>query len=149
MTTPAPPEGPAFAPHARLTLAGARRAVAAAENAAAARRVSITVAVTDEGGHLLQLSRMDGVHTATIAVAIWKARTAAAFRRPTAVFAEQLAGGAVGLVAMPDLVPFPGGVPLVSGTAVVGAIGVSGAAPQVDEEIARAGAAALATEEKP
>jgi glc operon protein GlcG len=49
------------------------------------------------------------------------------------------------MVALPDFTPLRGGVPIVVDGQIVGAVGVSGAASaQRDEEIALAGAAALA-----
>ena len=46
------------------------------------------IAVVDDGGHLIYLQRMDGTQTGSIDVAIGKARTSMAFKRPTKVFDE-------------------------------------------------------------
>jgi glc operon protein GlcG len=100
--------------------------------------VRVSLAVTDDGGHLLGFLRMDGVHTATVDVANAKARCAAAFRRPTRLFAEQLAQGNMALLTIPGLITLPGGLPLTLSDHVVGAVGVSGASPDVDETIATA-----------
>ncbi|WP_082767161.1 GlcG/HbpS family heme-binding protein [Bosea sp. PAMC 26642] len=105
--------------------------------AAAARMgVAVSIAVVDTGGHLAGFLRMEGVHTATVDVAQAKARSAAAFRRPTRVFAQQLAEGNSTLLAVPGCVPLFGGVPLVRSNRMVGAIGISGASPDDDDAIA-------------
>lgn len=127
-----------------LTLAAARRVAAAAEADAAKRGLGVVVAVVDEGGTLLVLERLDAAQVASVDVAIAKARTAAIFRRPSRVFEQQVASGRVAALALPGASALIGGLPLEYAGRVVGAIGVSGDSPQVDEEIAAAGAAALA-----
>jgi glc operon protein GlcG len=104
----------------------------------AARRcnVCVSLAIVDAGGHLLGFLRMSGVHTATTEVAQAKARSAAAFRRSTRSFAQQLADGNLALLAVPGCVPLPGGIPLLHRQRMIGAAGVSGASPDVDEAIA-------------
>jgi glc operon protein GlcG len=49
----------------------------------------------------------------------------------------------VAAIALPGATPLQGGLPIVVDDEVVGAIGVSGNTPQEDEDIARAGLAAL------
>ena len=99
--------------------------------------------VVDDAGTIIQLSRMDGAQVGSVNVGIGKARTAALFRRPSRVFEEQIKNGRVAALALADATPLQGGVPITIGGAVVGAVGVSGDSPQVDEEIALAGAAAV------
>jgi glc operon protein GlcG len=127
-----------------LLLAGADAVIASAKAEAARRGVAVTIAVVDRAGHLVALARMDGIHVGTVAVATAKAKGAALYNRPTSVFATGLAGGSTALLSLPDLVAFPGGVPLLAAGTPVGAVGISGAAPDVDEAIANAGAASLA-----
>jgi glc operon protein GlcG len=80
---------------------------------------------------------------ASVDVGIGKARTAAIFRRPSKDFEDQVRNGRVAALALPGATPLQGGVPLLVDGQVVGAIGVSGNTPQEDEDIAKAGAAAL------
>lgn len=122
----------------RLPQARVEAVLAAGAEAAREHRAAVTLAVVDDGGHLLGLMRMDGVHTATVEVAIAKARSAAAFRRPIKLFADQLAAGNLALLAIPGCVPLQGGVPIRPDGRIVGAVGVSGAAPEVDEAVAQA-----------
>jgi glc operon protein GlcG len=126
-----------------LSLAAARAIIGAAEREATARGVGVVTVVVDSTGNVIQLSRMDAAQVASVEVGIGKARTAAIFRRPSRVFEEQVHNGRVAALALAGATPLQGGVPVVIGGAVVGAVGVSGDSPQVDEDIAIAGAAAL------
>src|SRR5262249_13559857 len=131
-----------------LTLDGAKKAAAAAEAEARRRNLPVVIAVVDDGGELLVLERLDGTQIGSLKVGIGKARTAAHFRRPTKFFEDQIRNGRIvtgGIVplALPDFPRLQGGVPILSGGQFVGAIGVSGDSPQVDEEIAMAGAAVI------
>lgn len=126
-----------------LTLAAARRVLVAAEAEAAKRGLGVVVAVVDEGGTPIALERQDAAQVASVDVAIAKARTAAIFRRPSRVFEEQVKSGRVAALALPGASALIGGLPLEFRGRVVGAIGVSGDSPQVDEDIAAAGLAAL------
>jgi glc operon protein GlcG len=126
-----------------LTLHAARAAISASEAEARKRGVGVVTVVVDEGGHLIQLSRMDAAQVASVEVGIGKARTAAIFRRPSRVFEEQIKNGRVAALALAGATPLQGGIPIAIDGVVVGAIGVSGDTPQVDEDIALAGASAL------
>ena len=127
-----------------LTLDAAKKAAAAAEAEAAKNKWTVAVAIVDDGGHLVYLSRIDGTQTGSIDVAIRKARTAQAFKRPTKVFEDAIAGGRTALLGLEGIVPLEGGVPIVVGGQLVGAIGVSGVTSQQDGMVAKAGADALA-----
>jgi glc operon protein GlcG len=126
-----------------LSLAAARRIIAATEAEAKKRGVGVVTVVVDEGGHVIQLSRMDSAQVASVEVGIGKARTAAIYRRPSRVFEEQVRNGRVAALALPGATPLQGGVPVLLDGAVVGAVGVRGDTPQVDEDIAVAGVNAL------
>ena len=127
-----------------LSLAAARQIVAAAEAEATARRLGVVIVVVDDGGEVIQLTRMDGAQVASVNVGIGKARTAAIFRRPSRVFEEQIRNGRIAALALAGATPLQGGVPVLVEGKVVGAVGVSGDAPQADEEIAVVGANAIA-----
>jgi uncharacterized protein GlcG (DUF336 family)/mannose-6-phosphate isomerase-like protein (cupin superfamily) len=131
-----------------ITLDGARRAIAASVAAARAKQApGGVIAVVDDGGNLVALERIDGSFAAGASISIGKARTAALFKRPTKAFEDTINGGRTAMAALPDsfFTPLQGGVPIVVDGQIVGAIGVSGAASkEQDEELAIAGAAALA-----
>jgi uncharacterized protein GlcG (DUF336 family) len=126
-----------------LTLDAARKIAAGAEAEARKNNWNVVIAVVDDGGHLVYLQRIDGTQTGSIDVAIGKARTAAAFKRPTKVF-DELAKTRPSITSIsPTAVLLEGGVPVVVGGQVVGAVGVSGVTSQQDAQIAEAGIAAL------
>jgi uncharacterized protein GlcG (DUF336 family) len=126
-----------------LTLAAAKRMAAAAEAEATKNGWNVVIAVVDDGGHLVYLQRMDGTQTGSIDVAICKARTAMAFKRPTKVF-DDLAKTRPSIVSIgTDAVLLEGGVPIVVDGQAVGAMGVSGVTSQQDAQIAEAGIEAL------
>ena len=131
-----------------LTLDGARRVIAAAVVEAKLKNAPGGVfAVVDDGGNLMALERLDGTFAAGANISIGKARTAALFKRSTRAFEDIIKNGRTAMVALPDslFTPLQGGVPIVVDGQVVGGVGVSGAASaQQDEELAIAGANALA-----
>ena len=126
-----------------LSLAAARKIVAAAEAEANARGVGVVIVVVDSSGTIIELTRMDTAQVASVNVGIGKARTAAIYRRPSRDFEEQIKSGRIAALALADATPLQGGVPVLVDGKVVGAVGVSGDTPQVDEAIAIAGAAAI------
>jgi uncharacterized protein GlcG (DUF336 family) len=127
-----------------LTLEGAKKVAAAAEAEARKNSWNVVIAVVDDGGHLVYLQRIDGTQTGSIDVAIQKARTAQAFKRPTKVFEDAIAGGRNALIALHGALPLEGGLPIMVGGQLVGAIGVSGVKSTEDGQIAKAGADSLA-----
>src|SRR5271156_5326962 len=103
-----------------LTLAEARQIAAAAEAEAAKNQWNVTIAVLDEGGHLLYLERMDDAPLAGVVVAQEKARTSVLFRRPTKSIEESILGGRLVMLALPGATPIEGGLPLLNGDRLVG-----------------------------
>jgi glc operon protein GlcG len=132
-----------------LTLDGAKRVIAAAVDYAKRNNApGGVIAVVDEGGNLMALERLDGTFAAGATISIGKARTAVLFKRPTKVFEDIIRNGRTPMIALPDslFTPLQGGVPIMVDGQIVGGVGVSGAASaQQDEELAIAGANALAS----
>ncbi|MGH9639396.1 MAG: GlcG/HbpS family heme-binding protein [Bryobacteraceae bacterium] len=128
-----------------MTLADARRVIAAAEKKAEAIRQPMNIAVVDEGGNLVAHVRMDGAWIGSIDISINKAFTARAFDIATKDLAEhsQSGGQFFGIHASNHgrVMIFAGGIPLKQGGKVVGAIGVSGGMGEQDQAVAEAGAA--------
>ena len=130
--------------HHALTMEGAKKAAEAAAAYAKANGAAGNIAVVDEGGYLLYFVRLDGSFVAGANVSIGKARTSAIFKKPTKEFEDIINKGRFTMTALPDFTPLQGGVPIMHDGHVVGAIGVSGAkSAQQDEEVAKAGAAAV------
>ncbi len=128
-----------------IRLEAAGRVVEAARNHAQANGWAMVIAVTDAGGHLVLLQRMDHAAHGSVEVAQRKAATAAAFKRATKGFEETLASGGatLRLLSMHNAILMDGGIPLIEDGRVVGAIGVSGMHPSQDGQVAEAGARVL------
>ena len=126
-----------------LTVAEARQILAAARAEAERNKWAVTIAVVDDGGYLIALERMDGAFLQTPEIATRKAWTAAMVRIPTKAM-EDMVKDRPALVGFPGQLRVQGGVPIKMGDECVGAVGVSGVASDQDEQVARAGIAALA-----
>ena len=130
-----------------VTLADARKVIAAAEKKAAEIGQPMNVAIADAGGNLVAHVRMDGAWLGSIDISIKKAFTARAFDISTKDLAthSQSGGQFFGIHASNDgrIMIFAGGVPLKRDGKVVGAIGVSGGSGEQDHAVAEAGAAAF------
>lgn len=121
------------------------RAIAAAAEAEALKNAwAVTIAIVDDGGHLLWLQRLDGAAPISADIAPAKARTAAVGRRESKVYEDMINGGRTSFLSAPSLQGMlEGGVPIMVNAQCVGAIGVSGVKSAEDAQIARAGIAAL------
>ena len=117
---------------------------AAAEAEAIKNNLAVTIAIVDDGGHLLWLQRLDGAAPISAHIAPAKANTAAVGRRESKVYEDMINGGRVSFLSAPDLKGLlEGGVPIVKDGQVLGAVGVSGVKSTEDAQIARAGIAAI------
>ncbi|MFO1318931.1 MAG: heme-binding protein [Burkholderiales bacterium] len=128
-----------------ISLEVAKKVAAAAESEAAKNKWNVVIVIVDEGGQILYLQRMDTTQYGSVEVAIRKARTSSAFKRPTKAFEDAIAGGRTALLGLDVALPLEGGLPLIYNGQVVGAIGVSGVTSQQDGLIAKAGADAMST----
>ena len=130
-----------------VSLADARRVIAAAEKKAAEIGQPMNIAVADGGGNLVAHVRMDGAWIGSIDISQKKAYTSRAFDIATKDLAEhsQSGGQFFGIHASNDgkILFFAGGIPLKKDGKVVGAIGVSGGSGAQDHAVAEAGAAAF------
>ena len=124
-----------------LELADVKSIAAAAEAEALKHNWAVSIAIVDDGGHLLSLIRGDGAPPVSAEIAEMKAHSAAVARRSTKVSEDRIASRPA-LVKMPVL-PVQGGVPILHEGQCVGGIGVSGVASHEDEQVANAGLAAL------
>lgn len=117
--------------------------LAAARRHAEQNNWAVTIAVTDDGGHLLGLVRLDGAAPLSAHIAPAKARTASLGRRESKGFEDTINQGRYAFLSAPLEGMLEGGVPVVYQGHVVGAVGVSGVKSDEDAQIARAGIAAL------
>ena len=128
-----------------LTQQDCARIGAAAAAEAAAQRWAVTIAIVDDGGHLLWLQRLDGAAPVSAHIAAAKACTSALGRRESKVYEEMINSGRVSFLSAPALEGMlEGGVPILVDGQCVGAVGVSGVKSSEDAQVARAGVAALA-----
>lgn len=128
-----------------LSLAELKRIAAAAEAEALANAWAVTIAVVDDGGHLLWLQRLDGAAPLSAHIAPAKARTAALGRRESRVYEEIINQGRTSFLSVPQVeAMLEGGVPIMVDGQCVGAVGVSGVKSIEDAQVAKAGIAALA-----
>jgi uncharacterized protein GlcG (DUF336 family) len=130
-----------------ITLADARRIIAAAEEKARDVQQPMNIAVVDAGGNLVAHVRMDGAWIGSVDISINKAWTARAFDISTKELAEfsqpkeQFFG--IHVSNHGRVMIFAGGIPLKQGGQVVGAVGVSGGTGKQDQAVAEAGAEAF------
>lgn len=122
-----------------------QRILDAALKEARGNQWDVSIAVVDDGGHLLGFTRMDGAGALAAMACVGKAQTAALSRKPSRIFEEMVAAGRTAAVCLP-LILLEGGEPLILDGTCVGAVGVSGVKSADDARIARAGAAAISAE---
>ena len=105
---------------------------------------AVTIAVVDDGGHLLGLARLDGAAAISAYIAPAKARTSALGQRATKVYEDIINNGRTAFLSAPQIDGMlEGGVPIVVDGQVVAAVGVSGVQSHEDVQVAQAGIAAL------
>ncbi|MCQ4272494.1 heme-binding protein [Pseudomonas kuykendallii] len=119
------------------------RILSAARNEAQQNGWAVTIAVVDDGGHLLALERLDGAPANSAYIAPEKARSSALSRKETKALEDMVNGGRTAFVTAPLMTSLEGGVPVLVEGQVVGAVGVSGVKADQDAQVAKAGIAAL------
>jgi uncharacterized protein GlcG (DUF336 family) len=128
-----------------LSLEDAKKAGAAAAAEVKKNNWKMAIAIVDDGGHLIYFERIDETQVGSIDVAIGKARTALAFKRPTKALEDAInAGQNNAILSFPNVLPREGGIPFVVDGKVVGAVGVSGGKSSEDAQVAKAAIDALA-----
>src|ERR1700704_2910175 len=122
-----------------VTLADARRIIAAAEKKAEEIGQPMNIAVVDAGGNLVAHVRMDKAWIGSIDISINKAWTSRAFDIPTKDLAELSQSGdqffGIHVSNRGKVMIFAGGIPLKRGDDVMGAVGVSGGLGKQDQAV--------------
>jgi glc operon protein GlcG len=127
-----------------LSLEAAHKIVAAAEAEAQRNNWRGVVAVVDDGGWIILLERMDhAALTAGVELAPGKARAAALYKKPSQELEEAINHGRYAAITARGFIEMQGALPVVVDGEVIGAIGASFATPEEDEQVAKAGLAAL------
>ena len=126
-----------------LTLDDLKKIAAGSEAEAKKNNWNVSIAICDDGGHLLFYLRLDGAPPISAHIAPQKARTAAIGRRNTKIYEDMVNGGRFSALSMPEATHLEGGVPIIVEGDVIGAVGVSGVKSSEDAQIAEAGINAL------
>lgn len=126
-----------------LTQTEVSQMLTAARNEALANDWAVSIAVVDDGGHLLAFERLDGAAAISSYISMEKARTSALGRRESKGYEEMVNGGRTAFLSAPLLTSLEGGVPGIIDGQVIGAVGVSGVKADQDAQVAKAGIAAL------
>lgn len=127
-----------------LELSDLKLMAAAAEAEALKNKWAVSIAIVDDGGHLLWQQRLDGASPISAQIAPAKARTAALGRRESRIYEEMINGGRVSFLSAPGLEGLlEGAVPVMKDGVCLGAVGVSGVKSSEDAQIARAGISAI------
>ncbi len=126
-----------------LTLEDVKKIAAAAEAEALKNKWAVTIAIVDDGGHLLWLQRLDGAAPVSAWIGPQKAITSAIGLRESGVYEKMINEGRVSFLSVTPVTPLEGGVPIIVDGHFVGAVGVSGVKSSEDVQIAKSGIAAL------
>ncbi|KLO59271.1 hypothetical protein AA671_12885 [Delftia tsuruhatensis] len=127
-----------------LELADVKAIAAAAEAEALKNKWAVTIAIVDDGGHLLWLQRLDGAAAVSAHIAPSKARSAALGRRDTKGYEDMINNGRTAFLSAPTVDGLlEGGVAIMKDCQCLGAVGVSGVKANEDAQVASAGIAAL------
>lgn len=127
-----------------LTLEDVKKIAAAAETEATLHKWAVSIAIVDDGGHLLWLQRLDGAAPISSHIAPAKAKTAALGRRESKVYEDIINNGRFSFITAPTLEGMlEGGVPIIINGQCLGAVGVSGVKSTEDVQIAKAGLLAI------
>jgi len=128
---------------APIGIDAARKVAAAAIAEGKKNGWTVAAAIVDPGGTLVYFERIDGTQNGSSTVAEEKARTSAAFKRPSKMLEDAVKAGNTQFLRLPGALPIEGGLPLVVDGKIIGAIGVSGASSAQDGQCAKAGADTL------
>jgi len=124
-----------------LTSSDTHKMMAACKAEAGKKGWNVSIAIVDDAGMLLMFERMDGASPMTGELAVAKAQCSAALRMPSKA-AQDLVKDMPGALKL-KVVPLQGAVPILHQGDCLGAIGISGAASQDDEDLAKLGIATL------
>jgi glc operon protein GlcG len=126
-----------------LTLTEVNLILDRAQAEAEANGWPVTIAVADDGGHLLGLRRLDNAAPFTALIATEKARSAGISGKETQVFEDMINNGRNAFLSAPLEGLMAGGVPVRINGQTAGSVGISGVQPAQDIQIAKAGIEAV------
>ncbi|AUP79705.1 GlcG/HbpS family heme-binding protein [Flavivirga eckloniae] len=115
----------------KITYSDAKSLMNEAVKSAKHHHVPGAIAIVDEGGNLLLLESLDNTMSSASKIAIGKAATAAAFKRPTKAIEDVVLEGRTPMLVLDSAtsesyIPLKGGYPIWYKDELVGAIAVAG-----------------------
>ena len=132
---------PSYGPS--VTTATAKKIAAGVIAECQKNKWNVAVAIVDTHGSLVYFERMEDTQTASMDIAIMKAKAAATYRRPTRVFADVIAKSGPAIMTLPGAIASPGGLPIFVSGKVIGGVGASGVTGDQDEQCSKAGIAGM------
>jgi uncharacterized protein GlcG (DUF336 family) len=128
-----------------INLETAKKVAAPALAEARKNNWTMAIAIVDVAGDLIYFEKMDATQSASSEIAVDKARSAVAFKRPTKALQDALVGGGTGMriLGLRGAVPVDGGLPIIVDGKIIGAIGLSGGTSEQDGHCAQIGLNAL------
>ena len=126
-----------------ITIDQAKKIAAGVVAECQSNKWNVAVAIVDTHGSLVYFERMEDTQTASMDIAIMKAKAAATYRRPTRVFADVIAKSGPAIMTLPGAIASPGGLPIFVGGKVIGGVGASGVTGDQDEQCSKAGIAGM------
>ena len=124
-----------------MTYELAAKAMAAAEAYTRDKGWSMTIRIVDQNNNVVMVHRLNDANPMTATIAERKTLTVIGSKMTSAEYGVKVKAGET--PAIENAVTFGGGVPVYLGGRLIGAIAASGGAPAEDEEVAKAGVAAI------
>jgi len=125
---------------------GAEIAMVGAQNEATSNKWDVTICVSDASGTPIHVKRLNDAFPASYEISVEKAKTAAMFRKETALLESSVnvdQGQSRAALLSAPFVLMGGGVPIMVDGVCCGAVGVSGVTPDQDAQTANAGVTAF------
>ena len=126
-----------------INLEQAKIVAAGAQAEAIKNKWPVAIVITDSGGNIVLLHKLDNTQHISVQVAQNKAQTAVNARRPTKKLHDAISNGNLILLSVDNISLIEGGIPIIVDKKLIGAIGVSGVTPAQDAQVAQAGIDAL------
>ena len=137
-----PPGGrPAPPPPSLISYEQAATAMAAAEAHARENGWPMTIRIVDQNNNVVMVHRMQDANPFTAMIAERKTLTVIGSKMTSADYGAAVQAGEIDEIE--NAVTFGGGVPIYLDGELIGAIAASGARPDEDEEVSRAGVEAI------
>lgn len=129
------------APPSLISYDMAATAMAAAEAHAKANNWPMSIRIVDQNNNIVMIHRMEGANPFTVNVVEMKTLTVITHKMTSGEYGVKVQAGE--LERTDGMAPFGGGVPIYKDGQLIGAIAASGAAPDEDEQVSKAGVDAI------